>query len=429
MVLTLVAPRYPSWVKLSLLMAIRRGFLLFIAVAMLASAALAGDADNRKIYDITYSVKLRPADDTARVTISIEDARLLSKLDFNLNPDIHSDIKANGQLDIENGRAVWVPPEKNARLSLRAKVSHKREDGEFDALLTESWAIFRGDDLVPSANVTAKKGARSRSVLEFKLPTVWPNVNTGWEEISDGIFRIDNPSRRFDRPTGWMIAGELGTRRNLVGDTHIAVSAPVEANLHRMDVLAFLNFIWPALDDAFGQTPSRLLVVGAGDPMWRGGLSASNSLFLHEERPLVSENGTSPLVHELVHMVTGIRGAPNHDWIAEGLAEFYSVELIYRAGGMTDSRRDKVFDDLSDWGDGVKSLMKKRSTGATTARATVLFDALDREIRKRSDDSKRLDDLVRPLLNQADVSLKDLRKIAEDLVGGKLETLESPLLK
>ncbi len=427
MVLTLTAPGHPAWVKLSLLMPIRLAF--FIGVAILASAAFASDTDETNIYNINYSVELRPADDNAQVTIFIEDARLLSQLDFNLNPDLHSHLEANGQLDIEDGRAVWVPPEKNARLSLRAKISHKREDGEFDALVTKNWAIFRGDDLVPPAKVTARKGARSHSVLEFKLPAGWPSVNTGWEEIRDGVFRIDNPSRRFDRPTGWMIAGKLGTRRNRVGDSHIAISAPLDSQLHRMDLLTFLNFIWPTLNDAFGQTPSRLLIVGAGDPMWRGGLSASNSLFLHEERPLVSENGTSPLVHELVHMATGIRGAPNHDWIAEGLAEFYSVELIYRAGGMTDSRRDKVFDDLSDWGDDVESLMQKHSTGATTARATVLFDALDREIRERSNDSKCLDDLVRPLLNQADVSLADLRKIAEDLVGGELQTLESPLLK
>ena len=37
-------------------------------------------------------------------------------------------------------------------------------------------------------------------------------------------------------------------------------------------------------------------------------------------------------MHELTHAVTRIRGARNEDWIAEGLAEFYSIELPRRAG-------------------------------------------------------------------------------------------------
>ena len=51
----------------------------------------------------------------------------------------------------------------------------------------------------------------------FELPPGWPSVNTEWPEApADGageepgsvrVFRVDNPERRFDRPTGWMIAG------------------------------------------------------------------------------------------------------------------------------------------------------------------------------------------------------------------------------
>ena len=43
----------------------------------------------------------------------------------------------------------------------------------------------------------------------------------------------------------------------------------------------------------------RLLIVSAGDPMWRGGLSGPSSMFLHSDRPLISENRTSTLLHEL----------------------------------------------------------------------------------------------------------------------------------
>src|SRR5205085_6219937 len=118
----------------------------------------------------------------------------------------------------------------------------------------------------------------------------------------------------------------------------VAVSGPIGADLRRMDVLALLNLIWPEVEHAFGRTPRKLLIAGAPDPLWRGGLSAPNSLFLHADRPLVSENGTSALLHELTHVITRIRGDRYDDWIAEGIAEFYSVELQRRAGAISTSR-------------------------------------------------------------------------------------------
>lgn len=167
--------------------------------------------------------------------------------------------------------------------------------------------------------------------------------------------------------------------------------------------------------------------------MWRGGLSASNSLFLHADRPLVSENGTSPLLHELTHMVTRISGVAtattNDDWIAEGLAEFYSFELLYRANGMTKARRNTIIKNLAKWGADVKHLRQSKSTGPITARAVVLLDELDKEIRARSNKKHTIDDVTRDLMKTRKVSLDDLRKSVEKLIGKNIETLKSPLLK
>jgi predicted metalloprotease with PDZ domain len=230
-----------------------------------------------------------------------------------------------------------------------------------------------------------------------------------------------------------MIAGKVGTRRANISKTSIAVSAPKGENFKRMDALTFFNFVWPELHKAFKKTPEKLLVVGAGDPMWRGGLSASNSLFLHADRPLVSENGTSPLLHELTHMVTRISGVTtsktNDDWIAEGLAEFYSFELLYRANGMTKSRRNKIIKNLAKWGADVKHLRQSKSTGPVTARAVVLLDTLDKEIRKRSGNKHNIDDVTQDLMGVRKVSLADLQKSVERLIGPKIDTLDSALLK
>ena len=97
--------------------------------------------------------------------------------------------------------------------------------------------------------------------------------------------------------------------------------------------------------------------------MWRGALSGPNSIYMHSDRPLISGNHTSALVHELVHIVTGIRDEEGYDWIPEGLAEFYAVELLRRSGGMTNGRYGKVRDFMQEWSKDVETLRAKDSTG------------------------------------------------------------------
>ena len=163
--------------------------------------------------------------------------------------------------------------------------------------------------------------------------------------------------------------------------------------------------------------------------MWRGGLSAPNSLFLHSERPLISENATSTLVHELVHVVTRIRGKERSDWIAEGIAEFYSIELVYRAGGMSEERHEKVYRRLGEWSRSVRTLRSDDSSAEITARATLLLRDLDREIRARTKDAKSLDDLVRLLRPMRTVSTAQLVAASEKLIGGPAQSLATPLLR
>lgn len=407
----------------------------FITAALLLLLAacghgMAAPAAEPKVFFVNYGIALTPGVDDAVVTIRIgKGAQHVRRLNFRIDPRRHTQLRADGELAIEGNRAIWQPPARGGTLTLHAKINHQRRKGDYDAHINRAWAIFRGDDVIPAAKARLAKGATSRAHLSFTLPPGWTNVDTGWPKGQDGRFIIDNPQRAFDRPVGWMIAGEVGTRRDQVGATELAVGAPKGSGLHRMDVLTFLNFVWPEMEGAFDKVPPKLLVVGAGDPMWRGGLSSPNSMFLHADRPLVSENGTSALLHELTHIVTRVRGQPKDDWIAEGIAEFYAGELLYRAGGMSDERHDKLRRWLQDWGKDVKSLRLDRSTGPVTARAVVLLQDLDREIRRRTDDRRNLDDVVRKLMRIGKVSLDDLRAAAQEVIGGNAATLDSPLLR
>ncbi|UPQ84253.1 MULTISPECIES: hypothetical protein [Pseudomonas] len=408
-------------------MSLRQLPLLAVLLLLFVAPAYAA-----KRVDLDFNVKFVPDQDTAEVELLLEDGSVVRYLDFKLGDEgIYSDFQADGEgtWQQENGRGVWRPAPGKARLSYRVKVSHQRKSGRFDARMTDDWALLRGDDLVPSGRLDQQDGVRLISRLKVELPEGWKSVETGWPRIGKNRFRIDNRERLFDRPTGWILAGKLGSRRAKLGETDVTVAAPVGEGVRRMDVLTMLTFVWPEIQNVFPRDPKKLLIVGAGDPMWRGGLSGPNSLFMHADRPLVSENGTSSLVHELVHVFSRITDADRSDWISEGLAEYYAIELVRRAGGMSEDRYQRVREDLTKWSRKVDSLRTEHSTGPITARAVLLLQELDREIRQRSKGRHSLDDVARGLMRLDKVTTDDFINITETMLDGGSAVLDTRLLR
>jgi hypothetical protein len=402
------------------------------ALALLGGAlgapAIAGAAAEH--YDVDYHVAFVPRDGAAEVTIAIEPhGGRVSQLRLHMDPKRYSQVRGDGKVARSGDHVTWEPPEKGGALHYRYKIDRERRGGGYDARITSSWAIVRGDDLVPPLSVRATSGADSRARLRFTLPEGWTNVDTPYRLARNSRdFVVVDPRRRFDRPVGWMIAGAVGTRREFIDGCEFSVGGPKGEHIRRNDVIAFANLTLPQMKRAFGSLPAKLLVVSAGDPMWRGGLSGPRSLFLHADRPLFSENGTSSLVHELTHAVTRIRGAANDDWIAEGLAEYYAIELPRRAGLLSASRFEKALAWMKRFGAGVENLRVRHSTGRTTARAVLLLHDLDQEIEARTDRDADLDTVVRMLLPLREVSLDDLRTAAKNAIGGESRALRSPLL-
>lgn len=382
--------------------------------------------------DVDFHVKFVPDQDAAEVSLVVEDGSAIRYLDFNLGGDgLYSDFHtdAGASWEEQNGRGIWRPAPGKAQLSYKVRVSHQRKSGRFDARMTEDWALLRGDDLIPPGRVSQGDDVRLVSRLSVELPSDWKSVETGWPRVGSNKFRIDNPERLFDRPTGWILAGKIGSRRAKLGETDVTVAGPVGEGLRRMDILTLLTFVWPEVQNVFPRDPKKLLVVGAGDPMWRGGLSGPNSLFMHADRPLVSENGTSSLVHELVHVFSRITDADRSDWISEGLAEYYAIELLRRAGGMSEDRYRLVREHLVKWSRKVDSLRTEHSTGPVTARAVVLLQDLDREIRQRSKGRHSLDDVARGLMRVDRVTTKDFIDITETMLGRGSKVLDTQLLR
>ncbi|MFP3514829.1 hypothetical protein SB766_01285 [Pseudomonas sp. SIMBA_077] len=387
-----------------------------------------------KKVDLDYHVQLLPQSDQAQVRVTLADGAAVRSLDFDLGaPGSYSDFKVDGQWqltsDPEHSRGLWHPAPGKASLSYRVRLSHRLKNGSYDTLITPSWALFRGEQLVPPASLDQQDGTELISRLEFELPKGWKSIETAWPRIGKNRFRIDDVSRLFDRPTGWMLAGTLGTRRTTLGETEVTVSAPKGQGMHRMDVMTLLTFMWPQVQAVFPRNPPKLLIVGAGSPMWKGSTAAHNSIYLYSGLPLISESGSSPLLREVLQVFSGIKAEADHDWLSEGLSEYYAIELLRRAGGMSDERYQTLQHRLNAAGKGVTRLRGAQASPAMVARAVTLLQALDREIRLHTHNKRSLDDVSQALMRVGKVNTQSFIQLSESVLGGSSEVLDSPLLR
>jgi hypothetical protein len=406
------------------------GLRLALAFAFLSAGSPLWAANK---VDLDYHVRLLPQSDQAEVRLTLARGSAVRSLDFNLGDGSrYSDFKADGQWQLTPGktaRGVWRPAADQTSLTYRVRISHERKNGSFDSRMTPTWALLRGDDLVPAARLDQEDGTELVTRLAFELPNDWKSVETAWPRVGKNKFRIDNPSRLFDRPTGWILAGKLGSRRTRLGETEVTVASPQAQGMRRMDVLTLLTFVWPQVQAVYPRHPGKLLIVGASDPMWRGGQAAHESIYLNSRLPLVSENGTSVLVRELAQLSGRINGQQRSDWISEGFAEYYAIELMRRAGGMSDERYESLHGKLSKDGQKVATLRGEQVDPAQVARAVVLLQELDREIRLKTHNKRSLDDVMRGAMRLGTIDTKQFVQLSENVMGGSSKVLNTELLQ
>ena len=402
--------------------------LLLLAAAP-AFATQAHGGATTAYYDAAYRAVLHPEQGTIDVELNLAGERLPSSITLRIDPQHYKGFTSTDPLQVGATHVTWHPQGRKSRLRYQFVVNHERSPQHYDSLMRSDWALFRGDKMVPRVTVKARRHLHSRASIEFVLPPQW-SIATQYaprEDAPSGTahFDFDDPERRFDRPGGWMLAGKIGSRGEKIGPVRVIIAAPVGDNARRQDMLAFLNWNLPRLLDVFPSFPRRVLVVTAGDPMWRGGLSGPASIFLHSDRPLISENRTSALLHEFVHVALGIRADEESDWIVEGLAEFYSIETLRRSGGISEHRYKQAIAGLERWARRSATLFAPSSTGATTARAVVTLRAVDGEIRAATHDRASLDDLARRLAaERGTVSLERLQRVAQEAAGRPLRSLQ-----
>ena len=408
----------PGWQSRS------RRWLLLSCLTVLCGCGFAesesADRQDEPEYDLHYTLTPEPANASVAVSLRLRQPRnLLREVSFATDGRIN-DVRGDGAIRLADGRVHWQPPPRGGTLEWNAAVRHLRGESGFDALLGADWGIFRAEDVIPRARSRTIKGAWSNTTMAFELPAGW-SVITEYSSLHEPI-RVRRDDRRFDQPTGWIAMGSLGVRRDTIAGVRVAIAAPEGHGARRLDMLALLNWTLPELIEILPDSLSRLTVITAGAPMWRGGLSAPSSLFLHKDRPLISENATSPLLHEVMHAALSIRADEGFDWIVEGLAEFYSIELLRRGNAISARRAERAFAQQAEWAVEAETLCGIKSTGASTALAVTVFRSLDRQLAAATDNAHSLDSLL-PVLVGERIDLETLIALSSDLAGSVPDAL------
>ncbi len=397
-----------------------RAALIATLIAVPVAAGTAAQAADALHYRLVFEVDLTGGEDTAVASLTVEQpTSLLHQVRFRAPAAVYRNFSGDGRIFRNGDIVTWRPPASGGRINYRVKLSHERSTGRFDALVTKDWALFRGDDVFPPAAIKHRAGATAASELQARLPAGW-SVVTPFIDGPNGAMLIDNPDRHFDRPVGWIIAGRLGVRRDIIAGIEVSIAAPVGTDIERIAMLALLRWTLPVLTAEIEKQPARISVVSAGEPMWRGGLSAPDSIFIHADRPLISENATSTLLHEMMHVLLPIRSAENFDWIDEGIAEYAALEILRRSGSISEQRFLDSIKKFRQRGQSVPTMVSTSANGTIRARAVTIFRDVDEELRTRTNGQADIFDLIR-LLMTADrsVNLSVLRDRASTLIGGQ----------
>lgn len=398
---------------------VMRVLLCAAFIIALPDAALAKDtADPAKVYKVIYRATLDPETGQAHASVTIDQPRrLVRSIELVMPRDRYLNIRPTSEVEINGDRVTWRPLKKGSTLRYDYVIDRKRDNGLADARITATWALLKLDHLFPRASARVVKGATSDATMQVDAPKGW-GLETPYGRGAGEVLDVGNPRRLFDRPLGWMIAGKLGSRSDQLGDRVVRVASPLGSGIKANDIVSFLLWTMPPLIEVLPEFPEYLLFVSGSADMWRGGLSGANSLYVHPDRPMISGNRTSTMVHELFHVGSELHGTGGADWIVEGLAEYYGLVVLYRAGGISEYRYNEAFEDLAQWSADTRCEATDRSQGKQTARAALVMRALDTEIRAATDDKKSLDDVVRTLVRaDRSVTNADFRAAATALIG------------
>lgn len=378
---------------------------LALVIFAILHAARFGAAADQPTFSIDYIVTI-PATTPQIARVRWELAGIQEVRSFRLRfpAERFEAFEATGKLQPSDEGLVWTPGKPYAHLSYRVQVKHVRgQQLRFDSYAENTWAVTRAQDLFPRIDIDCgaglKEPPKSRARLIFRLPRGWRSA-AALTPLGTDTYQLSEAGKILDRPRGWFALGKLELHRQEIGRTMVELARVPGAKPSAQEIFLFLDQTLPGLKKLLYAGDGRLLVVNAPDPMWHGGISGEQSFFMHAGRPLRTPDKTSPYLHELFHILQPFRPAKDADWIQEGLAEYYSLELQRRAGLIDAAAFSRALGYFERYGLWNADLTRQQDNAATNNSAPLVMYALDQRIQRASAGKKRLDDVVAVLAQE-----------------------------
>jgi hypothetical protein len=329
----------------------------------------------------------------------------------------------SGSLEPIPGGLHWVPGGPYAHLTYRVHINHARgQHQRYDSYAGADWIVTRARDLFPRITINCEpgkeEGVKSRARLIFRLPSGWHSA-AALPALGPNTYRLSELGKMLDRPRGWFALGAVALDHQEIAGTMVQVARAPGSELHPPELFRFLDGTLPALMKLLNAAPETVMVVSAPDPMWHGGISGEHSFFMHAGRPLRTPDKTSPYLHELFHVLQPYKPAADADWIEEGLAEFYSLELQRRAGLIDAAAYTRALGYFERYGLWNVDLTQQQDNAATNNSAPLVMYALDQRIQHATAGKARLDDVVTRLATRGGTVDTEHFRLAVNTVSGK----------
>lgn len=401
-------------------------FACLVAVALVSGAAR-GWAVTKSTFAVDYTVTISAKQPKiARVRWDLSGIDEIRGIRLRFPVERFDQFTASGKLEQKGGEVLWEPGQPYAHLSYRVRVDNSRgRQQRYDSYAASDWIITRAKGLFPRISVVyddRKPAPKSRARLVFKLPSGW-RVVTAMEAAAPDVFLPLQPGNSLDRPTGWMALGEIDVSRQEIGNTMVEVARVPGSKLKSAELFRLYEDTLPMLQKLLQRPMEHLLVVSGPDPMWHGGISGTDSFYIHGDRALRTPDKTSPYLHELFHVMQPYKPGPDADWIEEGLAEYYSLELQRRAGLLDAAAYDRGLGYLQRYGLWNVDMTKQQDNAATNNSAPFIMHAIDQRIQRATAGKQRLDDALALLLRgDTTVSTARFERAVEQVAGKTFRT-------
>jgi hypothetical protein len=142
-------------------LALRIQLIAVVMVMLSANHGWAGEPNTD--YNAVFTLQLSADQAKAIGTLSIDQpSQIMERMALRMPTDRYRLISADGDSHREGDIVHWIPPVGQGVIRYEVMINQPRGKA-FDGLIKQDWAIFRGDNIFPTARVNFVDGARSRS--------------------------------------------------------------------------------------------------------------------------------------------------------------------------------------------------------------------------------------------------------------------------